>query len=401
MKQVLYTLCYLLFSTPILAQSINPSFEVKNFELNKDVYALDHGTRGLLLVFDYKYSNNQKPLTSIIPKVTLHKNGMEIYSNQSTILLLKSNEWSTAQVFVPYRGINLLNGDQEGVKLSLLMSNLIRYTTEFTYRQPLRYLVDINLQAGSAKKELIHYDQSPNPKEWLPDLYYVFTTNEGQEPVYQSKVRSNTYNLTPKKFQFYILEGEQLDWSFYDRDGGDDLKLGTFNKLNPQGEYRDEVYGQMFGKMRNVEFTFTQRAQSKQAISIYSDPNYVHLGKKGVAVTIEYDLGKAHIGRAAKINLNCFNQNGIMLNMPVFYPIEGTPQVTETIDLEVKGTLKYFIPFYIWKNDCRDIEFYFELEDKKQINAARHSLLEPIIFDDWVIDAEMAVLENTDRKSVV
>lgn len=391
MKQLLHLLLLSLPFVSILGQSLNANFEFKNPQLQKDVYRADYGTKGLLLTFEYLYTNTSSRLTSIVPTVTLEKNGMQVYANETKILVLSHNVWSTAQVFIPYRGINLLNGFHEGLQLNITLENLLDYGGTLSIQQPLRYKVEINLKGAAVKEQLVHYDEGSNPKEWLPDVYYTFTTNEGSEPVYRSEVQHNQYSIAPKKLSFYVLEGEQLTWSFYDRDGSNDLLLGTYTKLNPNGEYVDNVYGQMFGNIKNLEFDYAQRAQARQSISIYSDPNYLYSKKEGVAITIEYDLAKAYQGEKATIHLNCYDKNGIRLDVPVLYPIEETPAVDAKIDLKVKGKLKYFIPFYVWKEACKNVEFYFELDNKEQIQAARHTLYKPIQFEDWVIDAGMKV----------
>lgn len=391
MKQ---NLCILLLFIPfvtLLGQSLSPDFEFKNPQLQKDVYRVDYGTKGLLLTFDYLYNNSTNRLTPIVPRVTLEKNGMEVYLDETKILVLSHNIWSKAEIFLPYRAINLLNGVHEGIQLNFNLEGLLDYGGTLDYQQPLRYTVELNLKDGAVKEQLEQYDQSSNPKEWLPDVYYLFTTNEGTEPVYRSVVYPNSYNLSPKKLSFHLLEGEQLKWSFYDRDGENDQHLGTYLNINPQGEYSDAVYGQMFDSIKNLEFDYAQRAQARQAISIYSDADYVRNDKKGVAVTIEYDLAKAYQGKKAAIHLNCYDKNGIKLNMPILYSVEGTPDVGTAVDLKVKGKLKYFIPFYVWKEACKNIEFYFELENKEQIQAARHTLHKPIHFESWVIDAGMKV----------
>jgi hypothetical protein len=391
MKQHLCILLLLIPFVPIFGQSLSTDFEFKNPQLQKNVYRADYGTKGLLLTFEYFYKSSANRLTPIVPRVTLEKNGMQVFLDETKLLLLSNNVWAKAEIFVPYRGVNLLNGLHEGVQLNFSLDGLLDYGGTLNYLQPLRYAVEIDLKDGAVKEELEQYDQSSNPKEWLPDVYYLFTTNEGTEPVYRSAVYPNSYTLSPKKLSFHLLEGEQLKWSFYDRDGESDQHLGTYTKINPSGEYSDAVYGQMFDSIKNLEFDYSQRAQARQSISIYSDANYVCMKKKGVAVTIEYDLAKAYQGKKAAIHLNCYDKNGIQLDVPVLYPVEGTPDVEAGEDLKVKGKLKYFIPFYVWKEDCKNIEFYFELEDKEQIQAARHTLHKPIQFEDWVIDAGMKV----------
>lgn len=391
MKHILCILLSFLPFVTLLGQSLNPDFEFKNPQLQKDVYRADYGTSGLLLTFDYLYTNSTDRLTITTPKIRLEKNGMEVYLDETKVLVLSHNSLTKATVFIPYRSINLLNGQHEGVQLYLEIEGLLDYGGTLSYQQPLRYIVNVDLKGGSVKEQLIQYDQSPNSEEWLPDVYHLFTTNEGTEPIYRSKVTPNTYTLPLQKISFHLLEGEQLKWSFYDRDGGNDLLLGTYTNINPRGEYTDAIYGQMFGNIRNLEFDYTQRAQARQSISIYSNASYICMKKEGVAVTVEYDLAKAYAGKNATIHLNCYDKNGIRLDLPVFYPVEGTPEITDGVTLKVKGKLKYFIPFYAWKTACHNIEFYFELENKEQIQAARHVLYRPIEFEDWVIDANMLV----------
>lgn len=391
---MLYIFFLFIFPSILSAQFFHPNFEVENYQLEKDVYDEEYGTKGIRLSFEYKYLNPKLRLQSFVPQVFMYKNGMQVYLDEATILLLETNKWATVSIFIPYRKINLLNGQQDDVALQLKIDNLLDYSTVISFNQPTRYIVEIDLKGGAVKRKLKQYDQSLNPEEWLPDPYYKFTSNEGVKAVYISPLKSNSYDFTQEKMKFYILEGEFLTWSFYDRDGGLDQELGVFKKLNATGDYKDDFYGQMFGNIRNLEFTYSQRAQARQAISIYSDPTYLYKKKKGVAVTIEYDLSRAYVGEQAQIHLNCYNKNGVMLETPTLYAVEGTPEVETFLNLEVKGKLKYFIPFYIWKNACKDIEFYFEIKEGQQINAARHTLLKPIEFDDLVIDAGMEVEQD-------
>lgn len=396
MKHIILATLSLFFITISFGQSLSPVFNIKNEQLEVNVYSPDHGTRGISFSFEYEYKHNHLKVIPVNPVIKMKKNGMDIYNSAKTILPLKSNEWGYAMVFIPYRDINLLNGRHEGIDLSIELDKLYRYATKVGFEQPTRYAVEIDLKAGNVKKQLKNYDKGVNAKEWLPDVYYKLTTNDGKEPVYLSTLESNTYDIQPKLIKFHILEGERLYWYFYDRDGSKDLLLGMFDEILGTGDYKDNFYGQMFGNISGLDFTYSQKAQVRQAISIYSDAEYLYKKKKGVAVTIEYDLARAYKGDQATINLNCYTKNGIKLDIPTFYAIEGTPEVGKSITLDVKGRLKYFIPFYIWKNNCQDIEFYFDIPKKEQeIRAAMHTLSAPIEFNDLVIDSELAVTEQT------
>ena len=82
MKQILCALLLFIPFVALLGQSLSPNFEFKNPQLQKDVYRADYGTKGLLLTFEYLYSNSNSHLSSIVPQVTLEKNGMRLRCGQ-------------------------------------------------------------------------------------------------------------------------------------------------------------------------------------------------------------------------------------------------------------------------------------------------------------------------------
>lgn len=374
-----------------MAQFLNENFQIRNYQLQQAVYVPEYGTTGIQLSFEYQYLNQDQRLVSTIPVLSLAKNGMIVYEEAKTILLLETGSWQEATIFIPYRQINLLEGTHPAIKLQVKIADLLDYVTEFDLQQPRRYLVDIELLKAGVKEQLKPYDPSPNPKEWAPDPYYSLTTNEGTVPLFRSRVTPNSFELPKAQFTVALLEKEQLHWTFYERDGEKDLLLGTMNNLVAAADYSDVVYGRMFGNMRNVDYKYRQRTQATQAISVYTDPNFVYNKRKGVALTIEYDLAKAAAGKTAKGQFQFFDARGIQLEPMSYLPLEGTPAQDQAIILEQRGTLRYFIPFYSWNTACRSIEFNFLLDQQEQINAAPHLIRKPIEFESLLANAKTEV----------
>ncbi|MGH1339740.1 MAG: hypothetical protein ACRBFS_26715 [Aureispira sp.] len=377
-----------------------PVFLTKNEVLQKDFYHEALGTAGLLLRFEYLYTNPEERFKLQYPTVTLNQEGINVYSEQKEILAIQANVWAEAEIFIPYRKVNLLKGVQEGIVLSVKLGEWWTYNQTISFEQPRRFKVDIQLRNGAVKEGLLPYDAAGPAQEWLPDPYFVFTTNGGIQPLFQSEVTFNQYALPVPAISIYVLEGEQLQWSFYDRDGEEDQLLGTYNAFPQEGTVYEDYYGIMFGAIKNLDFTYARKAQVLQAINVYSDPTYEYKGKKGVALTVKYDLPEAFIGQQAQPAFEFYDKNGIRLDVPVAYPLNGTAPLDKDRILKRRGTLQYFIPFYVWKSACHSISFSFLREKQERIQAARHFLHQVIEFEDWVIDGDLAVKQNVTFQGV-
>ncbi len=376
------------------AQDPTGVFTTQKEQIKKDVYDEALGTTGLLLTFEYYYKSTSERFSLHYPKVTLYQNGLNVYSEGRTVLPLKANEWTKAQIFIPYRKVNLFQGVQEALTIAVELNDWWTYQTQISYEQPLRYKIDLQVRNGAVKEKLTPYDEGGPMQEWLPDPYFALTTNGGTQPLYTSKVAFNQYQLPTPAVSVYVLEGERLLWSFYDRDGAEDELLGVYDALVNKGTFYEDYYGEMFGAIKNLEFTYARKAQVPQAINIYSDPNYEYQGKKGVALTVKYDLPQAYIGQQAQPVFEFYDKNGIELNIPVVYPLNGAAALDEEMTLKRRGQVQYFVPFYVWKEACQAIEFSFARGEEERIRAARHVLRQPIQFASWVIDADLAVVQG-------
>lgn len=370
------------------------SFVTKNELLQQDFYQDAAGTKGLLLSFEYFYTNAQERLSLQYPTVALYQNGTNVYLEQQQVLPLQTNTWAKATIFIPYRKINLFQGLQENVMLTVKLDEHWEYNQSISYQQPRRFKVDIQVRKGEVKEKLIPYDEQVPAREWLPDPYFTLTTNGGTQPLFQSKVAFNQYQIPTPAISIYLLEGEQLQWSFYDRDGAEDQLLGVYNSFEQEGTVYEDYYGLMFGSIKNLDFTYSRKVQAPQAINVYHDPTYQYQRKKGVAFTVKYDLPEAFIGQQAQPVFEFYDKNGIQLNIPVLYPLNGAVELDEQMTLKRRGELQYFVPFYVWKEACHSVAFSFLREDGEKIRAARHFLRQVIEFEDWVIDADLAVVQG-------
>lgn len=372
----------------------SPAFVTKNEQLQQDFYDEALGTTGLLLSFDYLYTNPKERFSLEYPIIALHQNGTNVYNEQEVVLALQANTWAKAQFFIPYRKINLFKGEQKNISLSIKLNDWWNYNQTINYQQPQRFKIDLQVRKGDVKETLIPYDKGGPIKEWLPDPYFVLTTNGGTTPLFKSEVAFNQYKLPMPSISIYVLEGEQLQWSFYDRDGAEDQLLGIYNDFNNEGTIYEDYYGIMFGAIRNLDFTYSRKAQTPQAINIYSNPNYEYQGKRGVALTIKYDLPEAYIGQQAQPVFDFYDKNGIRLNIPVVYPLNEAVEIKKKMRLKRRGKIQYFVPFYVWKEACHSVEFSFLRQDGERIQAAHHFLRQTIKFDSWVQNADLRVLQE-------
>jgi hypothetical protein len=384
----------LLVGIGLIHAQANPIFEAKNVLLQQDFYHEALGTTGLLLSFEYLYTSPNERLSLQYPTINLYQNGTNVYTEQQQVLALKANVWSKASLFIPYRKINLYKGKQEAVMLSIKINDWWAYNKNISYQQPRRFKVDIQVRKGEVKQKLLPYDEGGMVQERLPDPYFTLTTNGGIRPIYQSKVLFNQYQIPSPAISIYVLEGEQLQWSFYDRDGAEDELLGVYNDFEQESTVYEDYYGLMFGAIKNLDFTYSRKVQAPQAINIYSDATYRYQGKKGVALTIKYDLPEAFIGQKAQPIFDFYDKNGIRLDIPLLYPLNGAVALGDEMALLRRGQVQYFIPFYLWKAACQAIEFSFLRKDGEQARAARHIVRQEIAFDDLVIQSDLLVQEQ-------
>lgn len=359
-----------------------------------------YGTQGIRLELTYLYTDPQRRISVQVPTIRLLKEGRLVYKSTDQVLPLRTNSAQPLDLFIPYRAINLLEGSYQNLTVELELAGTTAQT-KVSFQQPQRYQVEIDLYKAEIKKQLENYDQGDNPQEWLPDGYFILTTHQGTVPLYQSSITPNQYELPAQKIKVHLLAQETLIWSFYDRDGAKGQLLGQYTLPEASGDLVEDYYGQMFGQIKNLDFKYAQRVQAPQAISVYSN-RYINQEKKGVVLTLQYDLAQAYRGKKATAHFEFYDKNGIRLSVPLVQAMgERTPEPDQLLTLTTKGKAQYFIPFYVWKEDCRTIEFYFTIEETgEKVRATRHALLEPFQFENWVVESRLDVKENVEFQGI-
>ncbi len=387
---------------PLSLCSQTPAFKIKNFDIERDIYNREQGTTGLLLHFDYYYSNSKVKLVATIPSLSILQENLEVYKHPRSIVPIKANNWYRMALFIPYRNINLLKGKQQEVTLNFELAGLAKQSLNFVYNQPLRYNIEIKLKGGVVKRKLKQYDQGTDPREWLPDSYFILTTSDSLQPIYRSKVNPNSYKLQAETIRLHLLAGEILQWRFYDKNNQSaDQLLGVYQGFKADGDFSDKILGIMFGDIANLAFDYSQKEQAIQAISIYSDGLATYQGIKGVAVRVQYDLAKAYEGVEALAKFKFYDKNNNAIDLPYCIPLnDQTPRLQEYHQLKRKNELKYFIPFYAWETTTQKISFDFEIKDKTVLKSAYHIIRKPITFGNFVQKKEFKVLEDYEYQGV-
>ena len=144
--------------------------------------------------------------------------------------------------------------------------------------------------------------------------------------------------------------------------------------------------GRMFDDIKECTFRYNQRNISQQPIRVYLEPDYVHEGKNGVRVDIEYYLARSYRGQKAVPKLWMQLNGEDTTHISYAYPLDGSPKWGEKIRLDTEGKLSYFIPFYLWDNSTTKVLFGFDLEDESEfIKSTPNLLLEPLTYPSYLV----------------
>jgi hypothetical protein len=368
------------------------NLQVKNFRYETDVYLPDVGTKGIMLIFDYYYTSESKYLASFVQDIKLQKFGIEIFRDSSSYLILRPNQWSVARKFVPYRKINLPEGEHNEIDISIKVPNLLAYKGILKMSQPARYFVNINIQGG-APKPIAGYWDAGSPAEAPADIYWTISSDEGIFTAYESNIAYNSNALPKENAQFYALEGEKLFLNIYDEDGSNDQFLGKYELGLIDADLRKEELGQMFDNIVNLEFSYNQYKLTRQPISTYVRSDVEHKGRKGVELIFEYYLPKALEGRSMKPLIGYKTKEGKVVDIPYIYALNKSVMPGKKMTMPDRGKLSYFIPYYAWNSATQEINFQFA-DEKDKAEAAPYYIHNPIEFEKFISYAAYSVEDN-------
>ena len=231
MRKLLGLLGFLLLGmvgTEVLVAQTSYPINVLSIEPTIEQYSLEQGTRGIGLTMVYQLD---APGYKAIPKVNalkLYRKGQLIYTDTTSIWIAKANVVDTSQMFIPYRLLNLPKGIHENIEVRFFEGKKELYKNVFNIKQPARLAVELTLETAKVKEKLKSWDKSTNFAEWAPDPYWEITTREGTRPVASFRDNPNNFEFSKHAVRFYILEGEEIHWNFYDNDGNENEFLGRY-----------------------------------------------------------------------------------------------------------------------------------------------------------------------------
>jgi hypothetical protein len=392
----------IIFSIGCIYSSINaqdleildPNLQIKNFKFEQEVYIPEMGTKGVMFIFEYYYSTSSKYLVTFPQVLNAYKYGIEVFSDSSSFLVMRPNQWGKARKFIPYRAIDVPEGQHDDIEVKYSVDGVVNFKGIMAFRQPARYAVNLNMKAASVKPKAGSYDPGVSPKEAAPDIYWTVTTDEGLFPAYTSKMSMNSNKVNAESANFYVLEGEKLVLNFYDEDEGEDLKLGsTVISENANVDFKKDQLGRMFGSMKGVTYTIGQRKSIRQPITTYVRKDYEYKGRKGVQLIFDYFLPAALEGRQMKPSLKFRNKNKDILKFPYHYNLDGATKIGEAMQLTQEGKLAYFVPHYAWNSNIHTIEFAFQ-DGNDRAEAAPYFIHNPINFGKFVSYTSYSVEED-------
>ncbi len=359
---------------------IDNNLQIRSVQFDRDVYIPEMGTKGIMLVIEYYYSTSSKYLVTFGQEITAFKYGIEVYSDTSTYLVMRPNEWNKARKFIPYRNINVPEGQHDDIELHYKVPGVVDFKAVMKFEQPARYAVTLDLKEGAAKAKATNWD-SGSPNDWPPDLYWTVTSDDGIFPAYESKIALNSFQLPREQALFYVLEGEKLVFNVFDDDGAEDEKLGQYPLTTATFDTKKEELGRMFGDVMGLSYSLSQRKLIRQPISTYLRPNIEYKDRKGVMLIFDYFLPQALVGQEMRPRVSFADKEHQKIDMPYYYAMEDAPRWGEKFKLEGQGKIAYFIPHYAWNRDLREIEFSLEGDGANTAEAAPYFIHQPIEFE--------------------
>lgn len=315
------------------------------------------GEIGMQFSWSYYYKGRNAP-DSLESRLLLYSTEQDsLFAQTDSILQLRNRRWARFEAFIPYRKIDL-PADTHQLRLRYEVKGLVRMDTATTWIQPQRYLVTVKMEEGASVKEKLQYWDDGGPLEWSPDPYWRLRLGETGKILHRSPVAKNSFILPADSLTFYALEEEQpFVVEFWEEDPDRDTLLGVYEMPKVEGDVLQVFKGRMFGDMKLVSYSMSRKNLAPHPVSFSILPNYSYKERSGFRVNVLYELSDAYLGEEGKPNLVFKDKDGREMAIPGILPIDDSPPLNESMPLQARAQLEYFIPYYTWNDSAYTITF--------------------------------------------
>lgn len=402
-------LLYLIFSFTVSslfaqAESLNAKFKVNNPKIEYKSLYEPQGTGGILLEWQYTLScsGNSNMVTTPI-QVSILQKGKLVYSDTTQMMVFRCGSQQKAQYFIPYRLIDLIDGQQyepNSLQLVVVAPEYLYWQTDsLKFKQPYRCRMDFEISSGSIKTKMQDWDNEEYGEAALPDPYYGIFLGKGVLPIAVSKVTSNSYALGKEKLSTFVLMSDSVHIKFFDEDGRKDELLASIAMPTCIGDANFKKYGEMQDNIKELSYELTYQQLTQQPIMLYAYASD-YKGLKGVKIDIDYSVSRTYKDQLGKINFLFLDENKDPISISGIQAIEATyggnigPKIDSFSMLKQRERWTYFIPFYAWKPEVNMIAFYMMTSNSQKATATPCILLNPIKFSEPLQFANIKIEEN-------
>ena len=384
--------------------SLSNKFNINNSKIEYKSFYEAQGTGGILLQWQYTLAcgNGNAILTQPI-QVSILQKGKVIYSDTTQLSVLRCGATQKAQYFIPYRLLDLIDGEQYvagSLDLTLVIPDYLYWqTSELNFKQPYRCRLDFELSNGAVKTKFDSWDKGEIGKAALPDSYYGIYLGNANTPIALSKTQTDTLALAHEKFSTYVLTSDSVYLKFFDEDGRKDELLANIQLPTCIGDATFNKYGEMYADIKELSYTLTYQQMTQQPIMMYAYKSE-HEGIKGVKIDVDYSVSRSFKDQLGKINFVFLDADKNIIDVHKVQPIAAThgskvgPQLDSFAVLAQRERWTYFIPFYAWKNEVAQIAFYMLTKNMQKATATPCILLQPIRFSEPLQYANISIEEN-------
>lgn len=383
---------------------LNKKLEIHTARILRDYYHSGQDARGLLFQWTYslKPTGKQQMISTPLQLVIRGEGGVA-YRDTSQLIVLRCNVQQRAEIFVPYRLLELRGGENYAsgsIKTELNLPNILNWQTDtLSFEQPLRCRIELELINAMVKEQFEAYDPSELAENNLPDPYWGLFLGRSSRPVAVSPTLSNSFSIESANLAITALQSDSIWLRFFDEDGRNDKILAQIALPACIGDASFRHFGQMQQDIKGLTYTVHYQQLTQQPIMLFARKTE-HKGLQGVRIDVDYNVSRSFRDQAGKINFVFLTENREIVELSSIEPIaaqensELSPPLDSFCALNTRARWSYFVPFYAWNNEIKQIAFYMLTPKGQKATATPCILLNSIAFEQPLRFAALKFEEN-------